>query len=285
MDKIILIGGSGFIGKGLQKKLSGTELTLIGGRNVMELSAFQLSKKFEDQDIIINLAGQSIFGYWTKAYKRKLWNSRVDLTNRIYEALKLAKKKPKRFLTASAIGLYDDGGVHDENSERFADNDLSKLVQNWEKASDEIKKTGIDVTFLRIGIVMGKGGGTYKKLRLLTRLNLGAYFGKGNQSMSFIYYHDLLRAIVFVIDKNINGVVNMVAPGFTNNKELMLSLKKKLNSFVLWRIPAFIIKVFMGEASIILLEGQKVSPAVLQKHGFNFEAQNIEELLEKVESS
>lgn len=285
MRKILLIGGSGFIGKRLLSVLDGFDVKMIKGRSLNMLNPEQLALEFVEIDIIINLAGQSVMGYWTKAYKRKMYNSRVSLTERIGEAVGLMKEKPKMLINASAVGIYQDGVEVTENDTLFADNYLAKLVMDWEKSAKALESDNLKVVLLRFGIVLGNMGGAYPVLRKLVKFNMGAVFGKGNQAYSFIYIDDAVKAIRFIIDNEIDGVVNMVSPKYSTNKELMLSLKRHFKSRFIWRIPAWVLKLIFGEASMLYLEGQKVIPGVLLKNNFDFEVDTIENCIEKIEKS
>ena len=285
MRKILLIGGSGFIGKRLLSVLDGFDVKMIKGRSLNMLNPEQLALEFVEIDIIINLAGQSVMGYWTKAYKRKMYNSRVSLTERIGEAVGLMKEKPKMLINASAVGIYQDGVEVTENDTLFADNYLAKLVMDWEKSAKALESDNLKVVLLRFGIVLGNMGGAYPVLRKLVKFNMGAVFGKGNQAYSFIYIDDAVKAIRFIIDNEIDGVVNMVSPKYSTNKELMLSLKRHFKSWFIWGIPAWVLKLIFGEASMLYLEGQKVIPGVLLKNNFDFEVDTIENCIEKIEKS
>jgi uncharacterized protein (TIGR01777 family) len=285
MGKIVLIGGSGFIGRSLLPLLNDFEVVNIKGRDVNSLNLEELAFVFNEAEVIINLSGQSIVGYWTKTYKKKLYDSRVVLTKKIGDAIAMMKKKPGTFINASAVGIYADGKEVDEDSVFFAENYLANLVQEWEKAAINIKHDGLKVVLLRFGIVLGKTGGAYPVLRRLVKFNLGTVMGRGNQSYSFIYIYDAVRAIRFVIDNKIEGIVNMVSPNYSTNKELMLSLKRHFKRWFLWFIPAWFLKLILAESSIVYLEGQRVIPGVLLRNGFKFEVESIEHCIEKIEQS
>jgi uncharacterized protein len=283
MKKIVLIGGSGFVGKNLITVLNDFEVIKIRGRDVSSLSNEELALAFNEAKIIINLSGHSIMGYWTKAYKRKLYDSRVSLTKKIGKAIELMKNPPIIFLNASAVGIYAEGKEVNEESNFYADNFLAELVQEWEKAALAIQNLKIKVVLMRFGIVLGKDGGAYPILKKLVKFNLGAIMGQGEQHYSFIYINDAVRAIRFIIDKEISGIVNMVSPKYSTNKELMLSLKRHFKSRFLWYIPTWVLKLILSEANVIYLEGQRVLPEVLLKNGFKFEVDSIESCIEKIE--
>ncbi len=285
MKKIILIGGSGFIGSHLAESMKDAELKLIHGKEIMTSGTEKLSKIIDGYDLLINVAGRSIFTFWTRKKKDEMYRSRVDLTRKLVESMSMCKSPPKHFLSASSIGIYRGETEVTEKSGAFADNFLANLVNDWEKEIFKARELNIQVTAMRFGIVLGKEGGAYRIMRSLSRLNLGGYFGKGDQSMSFIYIHDLVRAVSFIIQHEITGVVNLVTEKYSCYKEVFTVLKKQLDAMIVWRIPEFIPELFLGEASLLYLEGQKVFPEVLTKNNYNFEASNIRECVKKIEAN
>lgn len=280
--KIVLIGGSGFIGSALQKSFKDNQLELIKGREIINMNEDDLKRKIEDSEIVINLAGYPIVGRWTKKKKKKILDSRVLTTRKIVKCIMEADKTP-HLINASAIGIYKSETLSNESSSDFDDNFLSHVVGRWEEEIKGKDKSEFLYSILRIGIVLGKEGGAYAPLRKLTKMNMGAVFAGGKQSLSFIYIEDLVRAIHFIIKNKIGGVINITAPDTTDYLHFMRVLKKKKKALLLWNAPGFIIKLLFGEASLMFLKGHKVYPGILLKNNFNFIAPNIETCIDKIE--
>jgi hypothetical protein len=281
--KIAIIGSSGFIGTELKSVLESHDLTLIRGRDVLSTDSKVLADKLEGQHVLINLSGKSVFGYWTQKRKSQIRSSRVDLTQRIVESLSHCKNPPEHFISASAIGIYESEREVNEHSEEYAGNFLSRVVQDWENEALKARELVSTLSIIRIGVVLGKGGGMYKLMRKLVRFNLGAYFGEGDQSLSFIYINDLVKSIHFIIENKIDGVINLTAPEYTDYRTFMKTIRKNVGALLIWRIPSFLIKTLLGELHVVALEGQKVQPEVLLKNSFNFEGGNIQDCITKIE--
>lgn len=283
VKRILLVGGTGFIGKALRKGLDKYDFELLGGRELLSMRYGDIIKKLQEKDIVINLAGSPVIKRWTPGNRRLIMDSRIRTTDRLVSAI-LDSKLKIHYISASAIGIYSEEGKHDESSQNYANNFLSEVVQKWEKEIKRLEKSSGGYTIMRIGIVLGISGGAYAMLRKLTGINLGAYFNGGRQSLSFICLHDMVNAVDWIIEKEISGVVNLSAPNPSDYKHLMELLRKKTRALIIWNIPAFILKLIFGKASVMFLEGQNVLPGVLLKNNFNFKAPNIETCIENIES-
>jgi len=281
MKKILIIGASGLIGQALLEGLEGYDIETFRGRDILTTDISTLVKSLQNKDAVINLSGKNIFTIWTRKNRKAIYSSRVDTGKRIAEAIKLCDNPPKHILNASAIGVYESEIINSESDSRFDSNFLSRVVIDWEES---IKGIPSDITFMRIGIVMARKGGAYKILRLLTRLQLGAYFNKGSQGFSFIFIDDIVRAVDFIIRERVYGAVNMVSPDYTTYKEMMKVVKRKHKAFIIWPVPGFIMKILFGEASLLFLKGHRIVPELLNKKGFKFIAPDIETCIEKLES-
>ncbi len=285
MTKILIIGSSSFIGHALYKGLKNAEIHFYKGRSIYGKSPAEMAKDFQGKDIIINLAGKSLFNLWTPKVKKKIYESRIVTTRKLVAAILLMENQPRLLINASGIDVYEPEVEVDENSDIHNDNFLAQVVKDWENCLEPLKESSTKVCITRFGIVLGKEGGAYKILRTITKFNFGAYFGKGDQSLSFIYMGDLIRAIDLIIHEEITGIINIVAPETTDYKELMKHMKRKLKAFVIWSLPPGILRLMAGEASQMLLNGHIVRPGVLLKNNFNFEADNIESCINKLEDN
>ena len=285
MLKIKITGASGYLGIGISEELKklGHEVSGIN-RKLIYGSRANLSKEIEDTDVIINLAGAPILQRWSKRKKRLIHESRVRTTQNIVKAINdLPKEKqPKKFISASAIGIYKPGFTHDENSTNFDDGFVGSVAKNWEDASMELSPT-VQKNIMRIGLVLGKNAKTIKNLVIPFKLGLGATVGNGKQPFPFIHEKDVIGAFVWAAEEfNKSETFNLVAPEKISNKKFTKELAKSLNRPAVLSIPAFIFKLMLGEASVLLLQSPEVIPENLIKEGFNFNFPSIESALEEI---
>lgn len=279
--KIAISGASGFIGRKLTDRFTELDYTVIPlSRIDIEKGEDYLSEKINGCHIIINLAGAPIAKRWTKLYKDILYNSRISTTRLIVNAINKLKVKPKLFLTASAIGIYDSINIHDEVSVDFADNFLSEICKNWEI---EAQKATIETVILRFSVVLDKNAGAFPKMYLPFKLGFGGKIGSGKQWFSWIYIDDLINAIIHIIKREQRvSVYNLVAPKSLTNKEYTQILSAKLNKPAFFTIPEFVFKVLYGEGSLVITDGQNVIPKRLLSEGFVFKFDTIEKALDSL---
>ena len=240
---------------------------------------------FIEVNTIIHLAGASISKTWTPKYKQEIIESRVLSSNLLYSVLKNNPHQVKKFISASAIGIYPDSlsEVYTEEFTRFNNSFLSNVVVKWEESALQFERLKIDVCILRTGLVLSLKGGALLEIVKPTKLGLGAAFGSGKQMQSWIHIHDLANMYLFAIQNNIFGVFNAVAPSPVNNYELTSTIAKTLNKpFFLPKIPKFVLKLILGEMHTILFESQNVSADKILKEGFTFEFKTINSALQNL---
>lgn len=281
---ILVTGGTGFIGQPL------VELLLERGENITLLCRnFSKAKElFGDRvnllgsvkdtalevDAVINLAGEPIVDKrWSDQRKQVLKDSRIGVTDELIEWMDQSAKKPKTLISGSAIGYY---GNYPENNqvteiskprECFA----SELCQQWEAAALKAEQFGTRVCLVRTGIVLAAHGGGLKRMLLPFKMGLGGRIGSGEQWFAWIHLQDMLSLLLFLLDnENIRGAVNATAPHPVTNDIFSKQLAGALNRPALFPMPEFVAKLLFGEASELLLEGQKVVPKKLIDHGFEF---------------
>ena len=258
--------------------VAGIERKLIYGSSAI------LSKEIEGTDVIINLAGAPILQRWTKRKKILIHESRVRTTRNLVKAINALPKEhqPKKFISASAIGIYKAGFTHDETSTNFDKRFVGIVAKDWEDASNELPVT-IQKTIFRIGLVLGKEAKTITNLLLPFKLGLGATIGNGKQSFPFIHEKGVIRAFVWaveVLDKN--GTFNLVAPESVTNKDFIKAFAKALNRPAIFSIPEFVLKMVLGEAAVLLTESPKVEPKNLLDAGFEFIYPDINSALKEI---
>ena len=294
--KIFMTGGTGFVGTYLSKQLisHGHKVTILihpaesNRLNIEGLTYLtgnstakgQWQKSVPEHDVIINLAGASIFSRWTQKQKEIIRSSRISTTQNLVEALP-NNSKHITFFSTSAVGYY---GFHKDEelteSSPAGDDFLAKLAYDWEQEALLAKNKGVSVVLTRFGIVLGKNGGALGLMFPLFKYFLGGPLGSGQQWFSWVHMHDLAEAFIFLLNhKEISGAVNLCSPNPVRNKELGKAIGKILHRPSFMPAPGFIINLFLGEFGSVLLKGQRVVPSRLLDAGFIFQYPNIEEAL------
>ena len=277
--RVVIVGSSGFVGQALMLHLNnqGHKVDPLSIRK--ETKTQDISDVLQSCDILINLAGVSIFGRWSASYKKALYDSRIDTTKKLLDALIMSKKRPKIFISTSAIGIYPDEIPCDEKTENFSSSFLSQTCQDWEKEAMRANELGIKTSIFRFGVVLGKSGGMIKKIWLPFSFGLGGRIGSGRQSLSWIHIRDLCYIYDKVIKEEREGVYNLCSPQPTNNMELTKILGSLLNRPTFFPVPAFVLRLMFGEGADFMLHGQKVYPKKLLDLGFEFKYKDIKTAL------
>jgi len=298
MQKNVLItGGTGFIGRYLTEKLlergytvsiltrntrPNTEKVSYYVWNVDEQSIDE--KAIENADYIIHLAGEGIAEErWTFKRKAAILNSRVKSSQLIYDTLKKLNKRIDAFVSASGIGYY--GAVNGEGicteSTLPANDFVGTVCQEWEKSADLMLGLGIRTVKIRTGLVLGKEEGILKKLSPIFKKGLGSALGSGKQYMPWVHVHDLCMIYIEAIENGkmtgaYNATINDSTTNLTFSKELANSF-----GFSIWfpNIPAFLIRLALGERAALLLTGRRVSSDKIKKMGFRFQFKNLRKAL------
>lgn len=234
-------------------------------------------------DGVINLAGEPIAGKkWTPSQRRRIENSRVDATHSLVQACTKVRQKPRFLINASAVGYYGPRGdeIITEETPPGADF-LSLLCQEWEEEAKKAEEIGLRVVRLRTGIVLGPGGGALSKMAKPFKFFMGGPLGSGKQWMSWIQLEDLVRLFLTAIENPaVHGPVNATAPNPVQNKEFSRTLGEVIKRPSWAPVPAFALKLALGEMAQMLLTGQRVVPAAAEKLGFRFGYPHLREALE-----
>lgn len=281
---IVLTGGSGFLGRHLINYLTanGHVITLIQRSDILEGSS-RISKLINSTDVLINLAGSPVIKRWSEKNKTEILYSRLNTTDLLVEAIlgMNPEERPKVVISASAIGIYDSSHIHDEDSGHFDQNFLSEVCQRWEKCLEPLKVLDLRVCIIRIGIVLGKGGGMLGKLLPIFRAGLGGPIGSGKQPFSFIHYLDLCRAVEYLIENSkCEGIFNMVTPEYTTNKVFTIEMAKACRRPAIFPVPIIALKILYGKAAVAMISGQAVYPKHLLECGFKFQYPDIVSVLQ-----
>jgi uncharacterized protein (TIGR01777 family) len=289
-QRAAILGVTGFVGSGLPACLSkhgiaSTGVSRAGRGAVPGVVGWQEIQRldFSGHDAVINLAGERIDQRWSEARQRVFHESRVGLTRSVVAAMgRLApEQRPRVLVNASAVGIYGDRGdeVLNENAARGSGY-LADLCHEWECAADEAADLGVRVVKLRIGMVLGKNGPAFEKLRTVFKLGVGGRLGSGQQWMSWIHVEDLRAAIVHaVVSETLRGAVNATAPVPERNVDFTRKLASALRRPALFPVPPCALKLALGEFSSVLLAGQRVLPGALLADGFEFRFRTLESAL------
>ncbi len=294
MKKNVLIsGGSGFVGKHLTDLLikNGFSVSILSRnqqQNTADVSYYQwdVDNQYIDEksvlnaNFIIHLAGENIAGErWTTKRKKAIIQSRELSIQLIYDALKINNKKIEAFVSASGIGIY--GAVNGPeicHEDTIPANDfLGITCQKWEAAADKISDLNIRTVKIRTGLVLGKDDGFLKKLVPIFKLKLGSALGSGRQYMPWIHVDDLCSIYLEALNNiNMNGAYNAAINDNTTNAIFSKTLAKFFG-YSIWlpNVPAFIIRLGMGEMAQIILTGRRVSSEKIEELGFKFQFKNL----------
>lgn len=298
--KVVVTGATGFVGQVVvQQLLAAGDEVIVLTRNVAKAAITLGSScryyQWEDDDTlpplealegadgIINLMGETISKRWDEQQKKKIYNSRINGTRKLVEAIEKLKVKPKVLVSTSAVGIYGNRGPEEINeSSSLADDFLAKVCKDWENEANKAKNYGLRVVMLRLGIVLGRKGGALPKMLPIFKLGLGGPLGSGNQYMSWIHVRDVASMFVEALKNNeLKGVLNGTSPYPATNSEFTKLLGKILGRPAFMPVPAFAVKLIAGEMSQLLLEGQKVLPVKFKEAKFRYRYATLEMALKE----
>lgn len=293
--KILIAGGSGLIGSHLSwmLKKQGYEVALLSRKAQSDLpykiyiwnpESGQIDPDaFRNVYAVINLAGANVAGgLWTKGFKKKIYDSRIRSTALLVKAIENSETKPVHFIQGAAVGYYpSDDELKSENS-KPGDKFLAEVCKNWEAEALKAEASGCKVSIIRTGIVLANTGGFLDKVRTPVSLRLGTVFGHGKQLISWIHIHDLSRIFHHILQNTLPpGIYNGVSPNPKTNREMMnaiaFALKKPI---ILPPVPAFVLRLTLGEFSTELLSSHRISAEKLLQAGFGFQFPDLPAALE-----
>ncbi len=290
--KLLISGGTGFIGKPLCNELvnSGHEICILSRSRredtknisyVLWEEQDKLKKIIGNCDVVINLCGEPLTKKrWTQEQKILIYKSRVLTTQILINIISSITNKPKKLINASAIGIY--GGRGDEKiteSSDLGNGFLVEICKEWEYEASKV----INPVMLRMGVVLGAGGGALEKILPPFQMFTGGPLGSGKQYMSWIHMEDAIGIIKFAVEnENVTGILNATSPNPVTNKEFSNILGKVLNRPSFIPVPDFALKMLFGEMAEILLTGQNVIPERALELGYKFKYSSLESALRNI---
>ena len=290
--QIGITGASGLIGQSLIPRLRdaghsivafsrSTDSSVKGAEETRVLN-LETPPDLSELEAIVHLAGEPILGYWSKDKKRRLWESRVDLTKNLVTAINSSDSPPQTLVSASGVSLYGDQGSKwlDESAPKGSGY-LSDIAEQWEAEAVKAKESGSRVVMLRLGAVLAKDGGMLSLVRKVFRFCLGGRLGSGRQFLSWIHLEDVVSIIEQAISNpNLEGPVNVCSPNPVTNREFTKLLAKAVNRPAFLPAPAFAIRLLIGGLSEVALQSQRCEPKALAEADFQFEFPELAAALE-----
>ena len=298
--KVLITGGTGFVGTQLSSRLTkdGHEVTILTrsvkkqGGNLSGVSYLAGDPKqkgpwqeaVKEHDVVVNLAGASIFSKWTEEYKKEIRDSRILTTRNIVEGMPPKAGGRVTLISTSAVGYYGFCGDEERVEDSPPGTDfLARMAVEWEGEALKAREKGARVVITRFGIVLGEKGGALGQMVPMFKRFLGGPLGSGRQWFSWVHIKDLAEAFLFLMGHpEISGPVNLTAPNPVRNSDLAKALGKALHRPSFMPAPAFMIKLVLGEFGTVVLEGQRVIPKKLLNLGFRFQYPDIDQALRDV---
>lgn len=302
MKKIVIAAGTGFLGSVLvdyfQEKcdeliiLTRGKSKVVGKIKYVNWNAKTFSgweHELEQADVLINLAGKSVDCRYNDANKAEIFNSRIDSTNILTQAILQCQQPPKHWLNSSTSTIYRFSldKQMDETTGEIGDDFSMNVAKAWEKTFFETETPNTLKTALRTSIVLGKKGGAFVPIKNLAKLGFGGKQGKGNQFISWIHETDFARALEFIFEKQMTGVVNIVSPTPTPNKVFMNTLCKKLKvpfGFPISKMMLDFGAKIIGTETELVLKSRNVVPKRLVENGFEFHFGELDNALKNLTS-
>lgn len=295
--RLVITGATGFIGSALCGRLlqEGHSLTLLSRSSSAGTaasnqrwfkwnppSAGEWEDALDSVDGVINLAGEPIAAKrWTQRQKGRILSSRIESTRALVAAIEKAREKPKFLINGSAVGYYGPHGEESITEGTAPGNDfLARVCLEWEEEAKKAEEDGLRVVRLRTGIVLGRGGGALAKMVPPFRFFVGGPLGSGRQWMSWIHLEDEVGLILALLANTaLRGAVNATAPNPVTMRDFCRVLGQVMHRPSWAPVPAFALRLMLGEMADMLLSGQRVLPAAAQRLGYTFRYPNLVDAL------
>jgi uncharacterized protein (TIGR01777 family) len=295
--KILIAGGTGFLGENLEKYFTekGNQVYILTRNPKKENEIYwdaetvgDWRNTLEKTDALINLTGKSVDCRYHDKNKQEIYSSRINSTKSLQDAVDQCPNPPKVWLNASSATIYVHSEKHLNTEENgiIGDDFSMNICKSWEEEFFKTKNKEIRKVALRTSIVLGNNGGAFPKLRMITKLGLGGRQGRGNQMVSWIHIDDFCKAVQWIIqEENISGAINITAPAPISNKMMMEKLRKELKipfglNAPVWQLE--VASIFLRTETELLLKSRNVYPGNLMKAGFKFSYPTFDEAIHKL---
>lgn len=293
--RLLVTGGTGFIGATLCRALaqSGHKLFLVTrtpapgpgrqGTRFLSWEGPEWRRAMAEVDGVINLAGEPLAGKrWSPKQKALIRESRIETTRRLIDAMAAPARRPTVLVNASAVGYYGAHGDEELDEQEPAGRGfLADTCHAWEAEAQRAETLGVRVVRLRIGVVLGAGGGALAKMTPPFRCGVGGPLGSGRQWMSWVHQEDVIRLIEWTLTHpELSGAVNATSPQPVTMREFCETLGRVMKRPSWAAVPAFGLRLLLGEMADVLLTGQRVIPAAALRSGFAFRFPQLRSALE-----
>lgn len=293
---ILITGGTGFVGKNLTRSLITKGYHIFIMTRSPELYKNSSQVTYIDYDYatnklptiyaVVNLAGDSLFGYWTKRKKEKILTSRVNTTKNVIQMIEQMNKKPEVFITGSAIGYYGTSTdlIFTEDTTESGNDFLAHVVTEWERTARKAESMGIRTVYARFGVILGQEG-ALPLMSLPVKLFIGGKIGHGEQWISWIHIEDVVNLLTYCLtNEKLHGPVNLTAPHPKRNKDFLRTLTTIYKRPYWLPTPGSFIRIVLGEMSELVTKGQFVLPEKALNNDFSFSYPHLSEALKSVKS-
>ena len=280
--KAAISGSTGFMGSEMVNTLSGQGYEIIPlSRKDIYGPPQALSHQLEGATVVIHLAGAPLHKRWTRKQKEAIYDSRIDTTRKLVQAMALLSQKPEVFICASGANIYPEEGTHTEDSEAIAEGFLGNVCRDWEREAARASAFCRTLHF-RFGMVLGQGGGALEKMKLPFKLFVGGPVAGGKQMVSWVQMQDVLGVLQFALKTPaLAGPVNVCSPNPVNNATFSKALGKALHRPAWMPVPAFAVRLLYGEMATMVTHGVTALPKKLTHLGYTFKHPDIGEALNR----
>ena len=298
--KVLITGATGLIGSQIVKDCTKSNIkvnflstsktkiirsNLVNGyywnpkKNIIDLDCFN------NIDSIISLSGTSIFKLWTTRNRKEIINSRVESLNFLRKCIIENNISIKNLVSASAIGIYPNSKEieYSEEDKSFSNSFLAEVVNKWENAANTFETIGVNVSIIRIGLVLSEKAGVLKQTMLPMKFGLGIVFGSGEQWQSWIHIEDISRIFLFMLEKDLSGVYNGVSKNPLTNLEFtrIISSNFSIMPYTL-KIPRIFFKILFGKMHVLFFNSHKISSRKILDKGFSFKFANLKDAIKDI---
>lgn len=289
---ILITGGTGFIGSRFVEKcveqghhvyvITRNQNKYTDSEHVSYINFDYPTDQLPSIQAVVNLAGESLLGYWTEEKKKRILTSRIETTEKLIQMIREMDTKPASFISASAIGFYGtcEEQIFTEHTSVAGDDFLASVASEWESTARIVEDLGIRTLYTRFGLVLDKAAGSLPLMALPFKLFVGGKVGNGEQWISWIHIDDCIELLYFVLtNEEVHGPVNFTAPYPQRNIDFSKILAATIRRPGFIKAPAPILKLALGEMSELITKGQHVLPEKAESYGYTFKYAHLEDAL------